>query len=164
MRPADSNLENLFRELEQQAAPGERTRSADLRYAGQGYELNVPAGSEMVKRFHAAHRQRFGYADENRTVEVVTLRLRVTQPGVQIAWKESPVHTGNGAQALLGTRTVYFDRESYPARVYDRDRLRSGDSFPGPAIVVEYTATAFLPPRWNLHVDAFSNLILERAK
>ena len=56
-------------------------RSLDIRYAGQGYELNVPFIPEFVQSFHQIHQRRYGYADERKTVEVVNIRLLVTIPG-----------------------------------------------------------------------------------
>jgi N-methylhydantoinase A len=36
-------------------------RTADLRYRGQGYELNVAAGPRMLQAFHTEHQRRYGY-------------------------------------------------------------------------------------------------------
>ncbi|HKR94080.1 MAG TPA: hydantoinase/oxoprolinase family protein, partial [Candidatus Angelobacter sp.] len=48
----------------------------DLRYRGQGYELNLPYGPEMLQRFHAEHKRRYGYSSPERDVEIVTVRMR----------------------------------------------------------------------------------------
>src|SRR5262249_36584359 len=54
--------------------------SADLRYWGQGYELNVAVHdskiAEAVEAFHAEHLRRYGYSNAEKDVELVTLRLR----------------------------------------------------------------------------------------
>src|ERR1051325_10384113 len=50
--------------------------SCDLRYRGQGYELNLPYGSGLLQRFHAEHKRRYGYSSPEREVEIVTLRVR----------------------------------------------------------------------------------------
>ena len=42
---------------------------ADLRYRGQSFELTVPLGPELPERFHAAHEERYGYADRGRPIE-----------------------------------------------------------------------------------------------
>ncbi len=78
-------LEPHFAELERKGTAEFRDeelvsvplRSADLRYAGQGYELNVPATTETLADFHAAHAKRYGHADATRTVEVVNVRVRM---------------------------------------------------------------------------------------
>ena len=47
---------------------------ADLRYAGQSFELTVPLGPALAERFHDAHEARYGYADRSRTLELVAVR------------------------------------------------------------------------------------------
>jgi N-methylhydantoinase A len=47
---------------------------ADLRYAGQSFELTVPLGDGLAERFHEAHAERYGYADRSRALELVAVR------------------------------------------------------------------------------------------
>jgi N-methylhydantoinase A len=47
---------------------------ADLRYAGQSFELTVPLGDGLAERFHEAHADRYGYADRSRALELVAVR------------------------------------------------------------------------------------------
>jgi N-methylhydantoinase A len=54
---------------------------ADLRYAGQSFELTVPLGDGLAERFHRAHEERYGYADRDRTVELVAVRTADVRPG-----------------------------------------------------------------------------------
>jgi N-methylhydantoinase A len=54
---------------------------AELRYAGQSFELSVPLGPELAKRFHVAHEERYGYADRSRSIELVAVRTAETRPG-----------------------------------------------------------------------------------
>ncbi len=51
-------------------------RNADLRYRGQGYEINLAYGADLLDRFHAEHKRRYGYSTPDREVEIVTLRAR----------------------------------------------------------------------------------------
>src|SRR5208283_3512426 len=51
-------------------------KTLDLRYRGQGYELNVPARGDVIARFHEEHQRRYGYHHPSREIELVTLRLR----------------------------------------------------------------------------------------
>src|SRR4029077_10834828 len=55
-------------------------RSVDIRYRGQGYELNLPFTRNVLADFHQEHHRRYGYALPTREVELVTLRLRATLP------------------------------------------------------------------------------------
>jgi N-methylhydantoinase A len=54
---------------------------ADLRYAGQAFELTVPLGPDLTERFHRAHEERYGYADRARELELVAVRTAEVRPG-----------------------------------------------------------------------------------
>jgi N-methylhydantoinase A len=54
---------------------------ADLRYAGQSFELTVPLGGDLAEAFHRAHEERYGYADRRRAVELVAVRTAEVRPG-----------------------------------------------------------------------------------
>jgi N-methylhydantoinase A len=170
MLPVDhANLEGHFRQLEQRGGRemkveglrGAVLRSLDIRYVGQGYELNIEAGKNAAARFHEAHRRRYGYADPERPVEVVNLRVRVVAVTKAIHFPRIPLRRGNGRRAILKKRMVYFEGRPYRAPVYDRSRLVPGDAFRGPAVVVEYSATSAIPPRCLVCVDEYQNLIVE---
>jgi N-methylhydantoinase A len=57
---------------------------ADLRYSGQSFELAVALGPQLEARFHAAHAERYGYADRARPVELVAVRTADVRPGPEI--------------------------------------------------------------------------------
>jgi N-methylhydantoinase A len=169
MAAAPADVEPYFRELEASAnaeffadhMQAVASRSLDLRYAGQGYELNIPAGTEAVAQFHAAHRRRYGYADESRPIEVVNVRLRMTMAAAPMDFPKSDLQEGNGRQAILDTRPVIFEGASFDTPVYDRQLLLAGERFIGPAIVVEYSATTVVPPGFQTTLDTYKNLIIE---
>jgi N-methylhydantoinase A len=54
---------------------------ADLRYAGQSFELTIPLGDGLVERFHRAHEERYGYSDPDRPLELVAVRTADVRPG-----------------------------------------------------------------------------------
>ena len=58
---------------------------ADLRYVGQSFELTVPLGPDLAARFHAAHEERYGYADRQRTIELVAVRTARVTSGPEVA-------------------------------------------------------------------------------
>ena len=58
---------------------------ADLRYVGQSFELTVPLGPDLEQRFHAAHAERYGYADPARALELVAVRTAEIRPAPLIA-------------------------------------------------------------------------------
>jgi N-methylhydantoinase A len=97
------DFEAEFQKLEGRASresPGAVIeRSADLRYVGQSYELNVPwpAGT----RFHRAHKRVYGYSRPDRDVEVVTIRVRakLSTPRIRLAGS-SPTKPAPGPALL----------------------------------------------------------------
>ena len=105
LAPRSPQIAQIYRELESEARASFRdeaarptlTRSADLRYQGQGFELRVDWAADAVSRFHRQHAQSYGYADPTRAVEIVTLRVQA------IARTRKPTH--RPAQSAAGTRS-----------------------------------------------------------
>jgi N-methylhydantoinase A len=62
--------------------PGEG--EADLRYAGQSFELTVALGGDLAEAFHRAHEERYGYADRSRPIELVAVRTADVRPGPEL--------------------------------------------------------------------------------
>jgi N-methylhydantoinase A len=75
---------------------------ADLRYAGQSFELTVPLGERLAERFHAAHDERYGYADPTRSLELVAVRTAETR-------EAPPVGIGGPAIAAEGPRVLELE-------------------------------------------------------
>ncbi len=153
------------RELRQEGASADGIavqRIVEMRYAGQSYELAVPADelapAAFLPRFHALHQERYSHSEPERTAEVVNLRVRLTVGGIAL---DMPPIEASESDPLLGHREVWFDSPTRAA-VYDRSRLSPGDRLTGPAIVVQMDATTAVPPGWRGHVDDWGNLILER--
>ncbi len=167
--PDPARLEKHFRELQQRGEKEMRAerlkpvamRSADVRYAGQGFELSVPFGRDFVKRFHQAHRRRYGYADEQRRVEVVNVRVRMVASSETVRFPKRKMARGSGQQAVVKQRRAVFGGRACQAPVYERARLRAGDTLAGPAIVAEYSATTALPPGCRARVDERENIVIE---
>jgi len=63
---------------------------ADLRYAGQSFELTVPLGADLAERFHAAHEARNGYSDHERAIELVAVRTADVREGPRRLVAQSP--------------------------------------------------------------------------
>jgi len=164
-----STFESHFAELEtrgiaefaSEGLTGTAIRSADLRYAGQGYEINVPAGPEMLAEFHDAHRKRYGHADENRRIEVVNIRVRMIAASEPIDFPRRSPGTSGSEHSVLKKKRVMFGDEWMETPLLDRSRLVPGNTFTGPAIVHEYSATTVVPPGCQARVDSLSNLIID---
>lgn len=152
LRPEDEAIARHLAELAQNPRGAVALPSLDLRYRGQGYELNLPWSPDFVDNFHRLHERRYGYSDRARPVEVVNVRVRLFSPSEPLEHPRQSPRPGTGARALL---------DAAPSgRVYAREMLQAGDSFEGPALIVEYSATTFVPPGAMLRVDEFSNLVI----
>src|SRR5438105_1232599 len=57
---------------------------ADLRYRGQSFELTVPLGGDLAEAFHRAHEDRYGFADRDRPLELVTVRTAEVSPAPEL--------------------------------------------------------------------------------
>jgi N-methylhydantoinase A len=167
------NLAGAFAELEREgnaefaaeSLTGTAQRTVDLRYARQGYELNVPYDLEKpdgsIEEFHLLHHQRYGFSDAARAVEIVNLRLRMAAAGEPYEPKKRALALGQGDAALYAERDVYFDGAFRTARFYRRDLLAPGDGIPGPAMITEYTSATLVPPGCAAQVDGYGNLIVD---
>ena len=143
-------------------------RSVDLRYHGQGYELNLPFTANLLKDFQREHQRRYGYAHASRAVELVTLRLRAIVKSPKPEAKLSRVGTaapGRPGRAKLGSlpspeAPVLFDGNKLNAAIYARESLQPGKKYSGPAIITEYSATTVIAPGKRFHLDRAANLIV----
>ena len=57
---------------------------ADLRYAGQSFELTVPLQDDLAEAFHRAHEDQYGFAERGREVELVAVRTADVRPGPKL--------------------------------------------------------------------------------
>ena len=148
-------------EFQQEGLNAVASRSVDLRYAGQGYEINVPFGPHMFNDFHVAHRRRYGHADEERSIEVVNAHLRMVGASEEIKIPKIPLGDTRCDHAIVKRKNVVFDGKRLETIVLQRDLLRAGNRFEGPAIVHEYSATTVVPQGCRAEVDGYSNLIIQ---
>jgi N-methylhydantoinase A len=135
-------------------------RRVDARYRGQSFELRVPADpdrDDWVEAFHAAHARRYGYRRDDAAVEAVTVRATATAPGPRV----DPVRLdpGEGPPPTHPHAVVHGGRALDARAVWRRD-LRAGHRLPGPALVLDYSATTWVPPEWVLEVDGWGVLHL----
>ena len=87
--------------------PGEG--EADLRYAGQSFELTVPLGGDVAEAFHAAHEERYGYADRERALELVAVRTAEVRPGPRLELPPAePLHASGPAVLELDGATCWL--------------------------------------------------------
>ena len=145
-------------------------RLADMRYAGQGFELVVslpegPYGAAsrdgIASAFESAYRATFGRTPRTGHIEIVNLRacVRVAASRKDVVLKGF----GSGDGGLKGRRQVWFpDTRGYTETpVYDRYRLPSGVEYDGPAVIEERESTLVIGPDAKFRVEAAGNLVID---
>lgn len=149
----------------------EFSRMAEMRFAGQGYEVQVPIplgqldeekSDEIKRNFFVAYKQLFERAPEGVPIEALTWRLIATgkRPQLKLEFQGDVVNAGLPKK---GTRPVYFQRlkRYVDTPVYDRYRLTSGAELVGPAVVEERESTVVIGPDSRVHVDNSLNLVID---
>jgi N-methylhydantoinase A len=133
---------------------------ADLRYAGQSFELSVPFSTALMTDFHQAHQAAYSYHDVHAKVEIVNLRVkaigRVNRPPLP----SFPRAAGKLDEALLGRFPVRFAEGETVTPFYDGEKLGVGQALTGPAIVVRPDTTILIGEGDQAEVDTFLNLVI----
>jgi len=160
------------RGLEAEGIPVERrrlTRSLDVRYFGEAYEVRIPAPTgeidhlgvrEITEAFHREHERLYGYSYKaEQKCELVNLRVEaiglVDRPSLRAAISES------GSTATASVQIPGIDSEdSLSMTILSRGQMAPGYQLAGPAIVAEYGSTTVVPTGWTGRVDSWRNMIL----
>jgi N-methylhydantoinase A len=142
--------------------------SADMRYLGQSYEIDVdvPAAAlaegrvaELAAAFHARHRAVFSHADEAAPVELVDLRLTIRGETPKPPLRPAPPP---GGSAVSRSRRIALDGELREVPVLSREAMAPGFAAEGPAIIEQMDTTTLVRPGWRMAVDASGALLLTR--
>jgi N-methylhydantoinase A len=156
-----ADIDARFAELEARALaemPGAAIeRTADVRYAGQSYELNVPWDAAGAGAFHAEHERTYGYATPERATEMVTIRVRARIATPRPRFQELPREPFSSPPM----RRIFVAGRWREAPVVRREQVPEGGQ-PGPALALDYGATVLVPPGWAANVDNIGNLLLRR--
>jgi len=131
-------------------------RSADIRYAGQSYELTVPwNAADPGAPFHREHQRVYGYSSRERPIEIVTVRVRARLD------VDKPSLRGRRARSRdkPSRRRIYSAGAWHDTPVYSRSSLSSA-KLGGPALVLDYGSTTLIPPGWSFSIDRAGTLKL----
>lgn len=139
-------------------------QSVDARYLGQSYEINVPFGPNVIEAFHKRHEAVYGYSNKGLPVELVNLRIRAS---ARHALPALPQHEAGEAlpppDAVIGEKMVGYRGADHPTKFLKREHLLCGNRIIGPAVILEYGATTFVPRDFEAKVDPWLNLVIEPA-
>ena len=126
--------------------PTQVRRRAALRYEGSDTVIEVAVSDEMTASFETAHRARFGFVSDAPVV---------VETAIVEAVAKSEVHSPGEPPA--------FSPGTSESGVLLRSQLPPGTLVPGPALIVDATATTVVEPGWRAEVDRLGNLVLTRA-
>ena len=152
-------------------APLTVTRTAFMRYCGQGHEIEVdiPPGAldaagvaSLVAAFETDYARLFGRIVPGMALEVMNWSVRVsTTPE---ASRRAEDRAARGAPEPAGTRTLTLGQagEATATACYRRADLAPGDAIGGPALIVEPQTTTFVSPRFEARIDTAGNIVMTR--
>lgn len=115
-----------------------------------------------MSAFHRAHDQRYGYHDARRPVEIVNLRVRAIGITDKPRIRKIAKAVQSGKMRTAASLDCILDGKRQTAALIDREQLRHGDSFAGPAVISEYSATTLVPAGWQVQVDAYGQIMLTK--
>ena len=185
-------VERLYQEMESQGramldAVGvdphltQSARRAEMRYAGQFHDIEVPvperlagdAAGTIRERFDAEYARLYNVTLPGYAVQALNWRVRVTGPAPVIDIRGSFGTVRDAARtpaappmaprtAAKAPRQIYIPESGgfVEVRVYDRYRMPEGSTLAGPAIIEEAEATTLLWPGDRLTVDPQRNLVI----
>jgi N-methylhydantoinase A len=152
------------------SAQREFRRTADLRYVGQAYEVNVPfpegasntdTVQRLVMRFHDEHQRLFAHSSPFDPVEIINLRLvaigKIDPPKLP---KPTAMH---GTPLPASWREVFFlESDGFvDCPIFNRETLGPGTNLEGPAVVEQLDCTTVVHPGQHLSVDDWGNIIIQ---
>ena len=141
--------------------------SGDIRYRGQSYEIETTLTRasifsadfvSILGAFHHEHHKIYGHSDEMAEVQIVNLRLVVSglvpKPSIPKIKEQKSIAKPERQN------NVFVDGALRNAAVFDRKKLRPGDQFSGPAIVIQEDTTTVVLPDFKGYIDGSQNIIL----
>ncbi len=178
---AFSEIEDIFRSLEKDASKilkkeaADDTiryeRSLDMRFVGQGSEINVPVHEadftklrkeEIRHLFDDVYKKLYGRTYPESEVEFINFKIRASLPEKLLQLPKLKAR-GKLASAIKGKRQAYSpaSKDFIPYTVYDRYGLFPGAAFPGPAIIEEKESTLIVGEDSDITVDDFGFLWID---
>ena len=146
----------------------EITYQADLRYAGQAFqitvdftevELNDKGASLLTEQFDAEHEQLFTFklGDGH---EILMIRA-VAKARTKAIAELRQGQTGTSLEECIVHQSKFYNEGAWhDAFIYDRNKLHEGLEVPGPAIVSEMDSTTVVLPGYLARVDSIGNLLI----
>jgi N-methylhydantoinase A len=174
-------INDIFRELETEArqwlshegfdlTAQKLSRSVDMRYVGQNFELTVDASAQilntsdlndLIAKFYLEHERNYGHFTQGESIQLVN--FRVTAQGLTSKFEliQSQQIVRKKALKALSQRKIYFDaHQPVSCPVYERSTLLPGDRINGPAVIEQMDTTTLVFPGDRAEVDHAFNIII----
>lgn len=157
----EARAERWLRHDQGYTGPATTTRSAELRYRGQSFEIDTPVRPgatwhAIAASFHKEHERVYGHADPHAPIQAIALRVVISGT---VQKPDFPRFTPEpGPAPAAGEARVWLDDAWCDAAVYRRADLRAGHTFRGPAVVVQDDCTTVIPAGCATTVDDYANL------
>ena len=140
--------------------------TADMRYIGQEYYVNVDISepfdlNDINNNFHKTYEKQYGHSTPEGPSEFINLRLIATG---KIKKTDSVKSIENDETIKDSKRKIIFNQKEYETKIYARHNIRVNESFDGPAVIEESTATTVIPPNYSIIKDEFGNIIITKDK
>ena len=152
-------------------APVFTSRSAFMRYHGQGHEIEIALPDRdlaaedlpaLTAVFEAAYARQFSRPVPGMDIEVLNWAVKVETE----AFRPRPVSPDPAPRDCQPERQVSLfcdvTGQERSAGLVDRAELAPGDRLQGPVLIAEPQTTTFVAADFTARVDARGNLVLER--
>ena len=145
---------------------------ADLRYAGQAFQITVDFSEDellargvalLTEQFDTEHEQLFTFKLDDGH-EILMIRALAKAKSKAIAELKVGQTGATLEECRVQDSRFYYDGQWHEIYIYDRNKLHEGLVIPGPAIVGEMDSTTVLLPGFNARVDAVGNLLINPAR
>ncbi|MBT0957458.1 hydantoinase/oxoprolinase family protein [Alphaproteobacteria bacterium KMM 3653] len=154
----EAKAKDWFAEEEVAPARQQLHRVALMRYHGQGGELAVPMGGDLVADFAASHKALYGFALDAE-VELVTVRVEATGLAAN---REAQNLASDTTVTPIDTAEIAGPDGPVTVPVVDRAALGAGASLPGPMILSQLDTTILITADWLGTVQPSGAILLTR--
>jgi N-methylhydantoinase A len=149
------------------------SRSAYMRYSGQGYDIRValPTGAvddafekKMREAFYDTYRREYGFIDPDASIETTDWYVVASlSSGHSRGAISADPDASEAGSAVIGEREAYFPEcgGMIRSKIIDRYRMKAIDAFEGPCLVEERESTTVILPGDVVSIDHFGHLVIE---
>ncbi|PZC50444.1 MAG: N-methylhydantoinase A [Chloroflexi bacterium] len=147
------------------------TRSMDIRYVGQNWELTVDLDQypeteveleEARLKFIRLHQQMYAHSSDTDPLEVVSFRIHAYAKSPKLKVRKIRKGSEDSSKSCIGVREVYFKKVdgSLACSIYDRVKLLGSNVIDGPAVIEQLDATTVINPGYVGRVDDYGNIYI----